>query len=426
VKVSVLLPTRDRPDWIGRAIQSVIRQTSPDWELVVLDNGAESVERLMLGDKRIRYIREPASGPADAFQKALVAATGDLCLPMGDDDELAADAVETIIDAMGSTPSAEWGHALTTVFHDGNVRYDLGGPLDLAKLRADYYLGGAVWWRKSLTDRLGGFDSNFDGAADYDLYLRFAEDSTPVFVPEVLYHYTDHPLTDSNAKAQRQQESASRIRARVPAKRVSVVTPWKDHPELRDGYARAVERVDNVVIAYDGDGDVNTFHLLRDFYSFEVLDATEAFGFAGLSNAGLAASDGDIVVMLNNDVEGPPGWVDAVRRQVVDGALYGPSIGTQTLAGIPVPYVEGWCVAATRATWDMLGGWDAEAFPKPYWEDVDLSVRAIRAGLKLKHLPLPLRHLGGTTTGFPDERHGFDDQRAVVEQRVAEMVGVAV
>jgi GT2 family glycosyltransferase len=131
----------------------------------------------------------------------------------------------------------------------------------------------------------------------------------------------------------------------------------------------------------------------------------------------------DIVVFLNNDVQADPAWLDRVREDVQDGAIYGPSIGTQTLNGVPIPYVEGWCVAATRETWEKVGGWDAERFPKPYWEDVELSLRAVRRGVELRRAPWPIRHLGGVSTStVPGAWDGFEEQRAIVEGDLARIM----
>ena len=212
--VSFILATRDRPEWVGRAIRSVMVQTDPRWELVVLDNGATSARSAVPKDDRIRYFYRPASGPADAFDQALLQATGDLVMPMGDDDFIAPHTAATILNGIGDH---QWGYALTAFQRNGETLFLLGGDWSLERLRQDYYLGGAVFWRRSLSERLGGFDPAYDGAADYDLYLRFGEDSEPVVLPEVLYFYNDHPLTDTNVRAANQRLKAQAIREKAAA-----------------------------------------------------------------------------------------------------------------------------------------------------------------------------------------------------------------
>jgi glycosyltransferase involved in cell wall biosynthesis len=415
VRLSIFMATRDRPKLLPRAIESVLAQDDDRWELCILDNGMTQ-RSLIPRDPRIVYRWAKATGPADAFQQALELANGDVVMPMGDDDTLAPHTVRTVLDGLGD---AEWGYAQTAFQRDGVTQFLLGDAWSLERLRQDYYLGGAVFWRKRLSDRLGGFDTAFDGAADYDLYLRFGEQHTPVFIPEVLYLYNDHPETDTNVHHGRQRDAAERIRARQPRRSVGVVTPWIDHPELLPAYKQATERADMVIVVDNGGAPESWGP------DIGVVGDGAPLGFAESNNHGLlyAQGDMDIVVFLNNDVQADPAWIDRIREDVQDGALYGPSIGTQTLQGIPIPYVEGWCVAATRETWEKVGGWDAERFPKPYWEDVELSLRAVRRGVELRRAPWPIRHLGGVSTStVPGAWDGFEEQRAIVEGDLARIM----
>jgi hypothetical protein len=418
VKLSIFMATRDRPKLLPRAIESVLAQDDDRWELCILDNGMTQ-RGLIPRDERIVYRWATATGPADAFQQALELATRDVVMPMGDDDTLAPHTVRTVLDGIGD---AEWGYAQTAFQRVGRTEFLLGDEWSLERLRQDYYLGGAVFWRKRLSDRLGGFRTEFDGAADYDLYLRFGEAHTPVFIPEVLYLYNDHPETDTNVHHARQRDAADRIRGRQPRRTVGIVTPWIDHPELHPAYSAAVAKADRIVIIDNGGAPEVEHH------DVTTIDRTlSPFGFAESNNEGADYLATDVVVFLNNDVQADPGWLDRVREDVEDGALYGPSIGTQTLRGVPIPYVEGWCVAATRATWERVGPWDQDRFPKPYWEDVELSLRAVMRGVELRRAPWPIRHIGGISTrSVPGAWDGFDEQRRHVEADLqAIMEGVA-
>lgn len=150
-------------------------------------------------------------------------------------------------------------------------------------------------------------------------------------------------------------------------------------------------------------------------------------GFAVANNQGYARATGDIVIFLNSDVAGNPAWLDAAAADIRDGALYGPSVAQQLVYGMWLPYLEGWCIGATKKTWEQLTGWDIdgpwddESYPGPYWEDNDLCLRAWQAGLDVVQTGWGnyLTHKGGRTTGNLI-KHGdsFERNRATFAARV--------
>lgn len=88
-EVSIILPTYNRVDVIGRAVASILLQTHQDWELLVIDDGSNdgTVERLDGLDPRIRFIRQANQGVATARNTGIAAATGRFIAFMDSDDE---------------------------------------------------------------------------------------------------------------------------------------------------------------------------------------------------------------------------------------------------------------------------------------------------------------------------------------------------
>lgn len=207
-RFTILTPTKDRPEFLRRAVDSVLAQEFTDWELIVYDNG--DPVPIFTDDPRVRWIRGKASGPADAFSRALTWARGEIVHPLGDDDQLAEGALGAVDGAIGEH---EWLVGRTRCTDEHGKVWLSGGPVDVAELERVYYLGGAVYWKRALSDRLGGFDESFDGAADFDLYLRFARAAPAAFLDQVLYLYTDHPGTDSRVNPGRQRKASARIAA---------------------------------------------------------------------------------------------------------------------------------------------------------------------------------------------------------------------
>jgi glycosyltransferase involved in cell wall biosynthesis len=92
LKFSILLPTRDRLEYLRAAIETVVRQDYEDWELIVSDNLSVADVRAYvegLGDARIKYFRTSETLPVtDNWNRALDASSGDYVLMLGDDDGL--------------------------------------------------------------------------------------------------------------------------------------------------------------------------------------------------------------------------------------------------------------------------------------------------------------------------------------------------
>src|SRR3954447_21694142 len=171
MKFSILTPTKNRREWLPKSVASVLGQTWENLELIVLDLSDDPIEDVLPADPRIRYVRGGrARGPAADFQRALDLATGDIVHPVSDDDRIVPHALETVARSIGD---ARWLYGLTDIVGpDDTFVQRLGVPFNLPALRQEYNLGGAVYWRRELTDLLGGFNREFDHAADYDLYLR--------------------------------------------------------------------------------------------------------------------------------------------------------------------------------------------------------------------------------------------------------------
>jgi glycosyltransferase involved in cell wall biosynthesis len=92
MRFSALLPTRNRLEYLRFAVDSVLRQDDPDWELVISDNDSEDDIAgyvASLGDDRVRYVRTDSFVPVtENWNNALRHSTGDYFVMLGDDDAL--------------------------------------------------------------------------------------------------------------------------------------------------------------------------------------------------------------------------------------------------------------------------------------------------------------------------------------------------
>lgn len=179
---------------------------------------------------------------------------------------------------------------------------------------------------------------------------------------------------------------------------VSIVTPWINTPELIPEYEQSV-RGAQVIVVDNGSAPENAtpIRLMVERLGGIVIRNELNAGFAAANNQGLKQATGDIVMFLNSDISADAGFLDAVRRDVGDNVLAGPSMAYQPVYALMVPYLEGWCIAGRRGAWDRLGGWDAVNYSGPYWEDNDLCLRALSCGMNLTKTVWPIRHIGQRT-----------------------------
>lgn len=211
---------------------------------------------------------------------------------------------------------------------------------------------------------------------------------------------------------------------------ISIVTPFSGNTlDLLPDYEHATQGAE-LVIVDNGSGE-ETQQALQTLPSErgKVLRNETNIGFAAANNQGYAVAQGDIIIFLNSDIAGDPSWLTMVADDVRDGALYGPSLNAQLVHGLRVPYLEGWCIAATKKTWERLlvpalyaseyGPWDALLYPGPYWEDNDLCLRALQQDIPLIQTAWPIQHKGGRTAGAI-VKHGatYEANRATFVERV--------
>jgi glycosyltransferase involved in cell wall biosynthesis len=100
VRFSILLPTRDRLEYLRQAVETVRRQSFSDWEVVVSDNDSEDDVAgfvASLDDDRMRYVRTERFIPVtDNWNNALAHASGEYVLMLGDDDGLVQGALDEL------------------------------------------------------------------------------------------------------------------------------------------------------------------------------------------------------------------------------------------------------------------------------------------------------------------------------------------
>jgi glycosyltransferase involved in cell wall biosynthesis len=204
--VSVVLPTYDRLPFLREAIASVLAQTMPDFELLVVDNGSTDGTREYLASLRDPRIRPLLTGrlftPARARNAGLAEASGRWVAFLDSDDLWAPAKLEHQLGALGRAPEARWSTtAIGMIDAKGAPIRPPAGPIrparsgfifeELLRDRASAAIQG-VLAESTLVREAGGFDETLDLLDDLDFVLRLAERSAVAAVDQPLAFVREH------------------------------------------------------------------------------------------------------------------------------------------------------------------------------------------------------------------------------------------
>ena len=181
--ISVILTTFDRRELVARALASVFAQTTPVYETIVVDDGSTDGTAEFLRHQPIQLLRVPHSGnPAVARNVGLNRAGGDLIAFLDSDDTLRANALEDLSDALRARPAAGFAYGDYEPKPSPPPLAPPVGDIFDRLLESDFLVTGAVLFRRSLLDTVGGFDPDCSPAEDWDFWLRLAAQVDAVHV----------------------------------------------------------------------------------------------------------------------------------------------------------------------------------------------------------------------------------------------------
>ncbi len=199
-RFSILTPVFDTPaDVLAAMLASVRTQRFADWELCLVDDCStqqhvgEMLEAAQREDPRVRIQRRDSNGGiVAASSDALAMAGGEFVALLDHDDTLHRDALALVHAAIAAEPEADY------VYTDED-KIDRAGrhaspffkpDWSPERMRTQMYTCHLSVLRRSLVEEVGGFDPEFEGSQDWDLVLKATERARRVVhVPKILYHW---------------------------------------------------------------------------------------------------------------------------------------------------------------------------------------------------------------------------------------------
>jgi len=202
-KVTVIIPTFNRARYLAEAIQSVLGQTFPDYELIVVDDGSTDGTATVLagfGDPRLRVLRQENRGISAAMNAGLQAARGKYIARLDSDDVWFPDLLEREVSILDSHPD------IGVVYSRAQAMSANGTPrehyLGLALRYPNDALLSLLWGdctcnittlaRRSCFASAGPYDETFRTHEDWDMWLRVAQSHRFAFLNCTLGRFRKH------------------------------------------------------------------------------------------------------------------------------------------------------------------------------------------------------------------------------------------
>lgn len=351
--ISVVMPVFNPPaKFLELAIQSVIAQLYPNWELCIADDAStdpsvhEVLSRYEKIDSRIKVCRRKTNGHiSEASNSALELAKGEFVALLDHDDELAPHALYMICEELNKDSS------LDLIYSDEDKKSPLGVRFN-PHFKSDWnrelflsqnYLCHLTTYRTEVIRRVGGFRKGLEGAQDWDLALRVVDaiDEKKIrHIPHILYHWrviegstaqsTSYKPYVMEAQKRAVEEhlkrrgeegrveindaiSHLRVHFAVPAgePKVTLVIPTKDQAGLLSRCVASILQKTtyknfDIIVVNNGSCESETFELFDEFEKSErirILHDDREFNFSRINNDAIKATDSPYVAFINNDLE---------------------------------------------------------------------------------------------------------------------------
>jgi len=436
--ISLVMPTyKTDLKYLREAVDSVLGQYYPEWELIVVDDASGDPELARAlsaygAHARIKY-RQLAqnSGISAATNAGMELVEGEFVGFLDHDDTLTPDALLRVAQEFAEDPELDAVYSDSDKLTIGGVRADPFLKPDWSPVYAlgAMYIGHLLVVRTAVAKDAGGFDSAFDKIQDFEFMLRVSERTDRIYhIPQILYHWRAIP--GSIAAGTEQKSGVEELQARAVSRhleRLGLPARAEPHPAIPH---RAVLTPANgappqprVSIVIRGREDSAELERLRRslettaYPELETIVVAEGKSRAEAHNEGAAEASGKYLLFLAPDTEVvDPGWLSqlVLHASLPEVAAVGPKLirpdGKVEQAGVAIglrdpaaPMLAGVdsegdgyygalpcsrevsglsaeCMLVRREDFEREGGF-LELYACEY-EDLDLCQRLARSGRK--------------------------------------------
>ena len=489
-KIAILMPVYNpSKQHLEEAIKSVVTQVYPNWELCIADDNSDQphvrklIQRYARHDKRIKAVFREFNGHiSQASNSAMELVDAEYVALMDHDDVLVQDALYRIAKEIKANPDVELMYSDEDKLNEKVRRF---APYFKPDWNPDLFLSHNFIchlgvYKTERIRQLGGFRSEYDGAQDFDLALRYVEcidEKNIIHIPRILYHWRAIPGSTANGVHEKPYAEAVikkavenalerrhvegevllhdklpgslRIRYGLPEKLplVSIIIPTRNGFFLLKRCIESIlDKTDysefEILIIDNGSDDVVTLRYLQKIQEHDkikVIRDDRPFNYAALNNAGVRQANGEVIALLNDDLEViTVGWLRemvslALRAETgaVGAKLYYPDDTLQHagvitgLGGVAghshkhfpkdnpgfcgrllltqnLSAVTAACMVVRKTVFESVGGFDEENLSVAF-NDVDLCLRIREKGYVNVWTPYAeMYHYESATRGYED------------------------
>lgn len=357
--ISILIPVYNvKSKYLEECLDSILNQSYENFEVCIVDDCStneetlDTLEKYKKVDKRIKIKRRETNGHiSKASNDALKMSKGEFVALVDNDDVLDKNALYENIRILNENKKIDF------IYSDED-KLDLKGNYCDPHFKPDFspdtlmslnYICHFSVIRKSIVEKVGGFEVGLEGAQDHDLFLKISEKTKNIYhIPKVLYHWrmseTSTAMNLSNKEYINDvgikviQKALERRKLHGKVKKdpvstyyiveyenkdnplVSIIIPTRDYASTLEVCLKSLFEKTNyknyeVIVVNNNSIEEKTFELFdiykNKYKNFKVVDANFEFNYSKINNIAVKKSKGEYIVLLNNDTEIiDPKWLE--------------------------------------------------------------------------------------------------------------------